>query len=307
MLFCHFFLLILHNLLWKCNETMNYELQINGNEYTITNPEVMGILNCTPDSFYAESRKQTEEDIARRTLEIIDEGGTMVDVGGMSTRPGGTFVTEEEEMARLRFALPIVRAILDEQPMGSHRALLSVDTFRPDVARMAVEEFGADIINDVGAPENKAIQQMAVGTMATDVRPMYRMVARLHVPYILMASEATPEATLSWFKAETEKLRNLGVRDIILDPGYGFGKTLKQNYQHLSSQQELIDYFELPLLAGVSRKRMIWELLGTSPAEALNGTTAINTLALERGAAILRVHDVRPAVEAVRILTAFKS
>lgn len=286
---------------------MNYELQIHENKYTITHPEVMGILNCTPDSFYAESRKQTEDEIARRTHEIIDEGATMVDVGGMSTRPGGTFVTEQEEMARLRFALPIVRRILDERSTAARPYLLSVDTFRPDVARMAVEEFGADIINDVGAPENKAIQQMAVGAMSADVRPMYRMVARLRVPYILMASEATPEATLSWFKAETEKLHSLGVRDIILDPGYGFGKTLQQNYEHLATQQRLIDYFNLPLLAGVSRKRMIWELLGTSPAEALNGTTVINTFALERGAAILRVHDVRPAVEAVKILSELKS
>lgn len=257
---------------------MEYKLTIRGRQHVISRPEVMGILNCTPDSFYAGSRKQTEEEIALRANEIVAQGGTMIDVGGMSTRPGGTDVTEEEEMRRLRLALPIVRR---EQP----DTILSIDTFRPDVARMAVEEYGVDIVNDVS--EGEMFLTSDLGWMKG-------------IPYILMSVQPTLEKTMEAFVRKSEALQEKGVKDIILDPGYGFGKDIGDNYRLLAGQEELLD-LGMPLLVGVSRKRMIWQLLGTSPMEALNGTSVVNTLALERGAAILRVHDVREAVECVRI------
>lgn len=271
-----------------------YELNINGKAYKIEIPQVMGILNCTPDSFYAGSRKQTEEDIATRTREIVNQGGSIVDVGAMSTRPGGTFVTVDEEKARLRAALPVVMGTLAEMNVRDE-VLVSVDTYRAEVALMAVEEYGVDIINDVGAPENKELHSMEAS--ARD--EMYAAVAKLGVPYILMSSKATTEETRSFFKEEVAKLRALGVKDIILDPGYGFGKTMDQNFEHLNRQGEMVENFGMPLLAGVSRKRMIWLTLGITADEALNGTTALNIMALERGAAILRVHDVKEAKQCV--------
>ena len=292
---------------------MHYELNIKGEKHIIRHPEVMGILNCTPDSFYASSRQQTADEIARRVHEIIAEGGTIIDVGGMSTRPGGTFVTEAEEMQRLRFALPIVKDAITHHPTSTthtpspnaqhptpntQRPFISVDTYRPSVARMAVEDFGVDIINDVGAPENRELHSLEPSGRSE----MYRTIARLHVPYVLMASQPTAADTLTWLSQEINRLREYGAEDIILDPGYGFGKTLEQNFEVLGAQQRLVDTFRLPFLVGVSRKRMVWQTLGTSADEALNGTTVINTLALERGAAILRVHDVREAVECVRLL-----
>lgn len=272
----------------------DYELNINGKAYKIEIPQVMGILNCTPDSFYAGSRKQTEEDIATRTREIVNQGGSIVDVGAMSTRPGGTFVTVDEEKARLRAALPVVMGTLAEMKVRDE-VLVSVDTYRAEVALMAVEEYGVDIINDVGAPENKELHSMEAS--ARD--EMYAAVAKLGVPYILMSSKATTEETLSFFKEEVAKLKALGAKDIILDPGYGFGKTMDQNFEHLSRQGEMVENFGMPLLAGVSRKRMIWQTLGITADEALNGTTALNIMALERGAAILRVHDVKEAKQCV--------
>lgn len=272
---------------------MNYVLQIKGEPYYITQPEVMGILNVTPDSFYAGSRKQTERDIAERANEIILQGATMIDVGAMSTRPGGDDVSEEEEMHRLRYALPLVRR---EQP----DAIISVDTFRPAVARMAVEEYGVDIINDVGQPVRD------IDSVGTDVSllPMLKEVARLGVPYILMSRDSNLQDMRHFFDKTTAQFVSLltgegqGGASIILDPGYGFGKTVDENYDILRNQHQLLDY-GMPLLVGVSRKRMIWQLLGTSADEALNGTTVLNTIALQQGAAILRVHDVREAVEAV--------
>lgn len=274
---------------------MNYIINIKGNEHVISQPEVMGILNVTPDSFYAGSRKQTEYDIASRTNEIIEQGAAMIDVGAMSTRPGGDDVSEEEEMRRLRHALPIIR---HEQP----DAILSVDTFRPVVARMAVEEYGADIINDVGQP----VRDIDGGKGDVSLLPMLQEVARLGVPYILMSRDSNLHDMRRFFDRTISQYRSLtfGEEDalppFILDPGYGFGKTVDENFAVLSRQSELLDY-QLPILTGVSRKRMIWQLLGTSADEALNGTTVLNTLALERGAAILRVHDVREAVEAVQL------
>lgn len=270
---------------------MNYEINIRKKPWKITQPQVMGILNCTPDSFFSDSRKQTEKEIAEQACRIVSEGGTIIDVGGMSTRPGGNFVDEVEEMRRLRNALAIVRRECPE-------TVLSVDTFRPSVARMSVEEFGADIINDVSEGGVTTLE----GVEYTEQGNIFQEVARLGVPYILMSVKPTLAATLQTFREKTEILRAYGVKDIILDPGYGFGKSIEQNYSILSSQQAIVELFpDMPLLAGVSRKRMIWQLLGTTPGEALNGTTAVNLLALLNGASILRVHDVREAMETVKI------
>ncbi len=261
---------------------MNYTLNIRGRLMSLNEPRVMGILNATPDSFFAQSRAQTEQQIALRARQIVDEGGAFIDVGACSTRPGSTPVGEQEEMERLRLALTIVRR---EQP----QAVVSVDTFRPAVARMAVEELGADIINDVGSPDE---QQR---------KDMHRMVARLGVPYILMAAQPTLRQTLLALADEVQQLRNMGHKDIIIDPGFGFGKTMEQNFEVLNGQDRLL-VMGLPLLVGVSRKRMVYNMLGTTPAEALNGTTVLNTIALMKGASILRVHDVREAVECVRLV-----
>ena len=270
---------------------MNYEINIRKSPWKITQPQVMGILNCTPDSFFSDSRKQTEKEIAERACRIVSEGGTIIDVGGMSTRPGGEFVDEAEEMRRLRKALAIVRRECPE-------TVLSIDTFRPSVARMSVEEFGADIINDVSEGGVTTLE----GVEYTESGNIFQEVARLGVPYVLMSVKPTLAATLQTFREKIALLKAYGVKDIILDPGYGFGKSIDQNYSILSSQQAITELFpDMPLLVGVSRKRMIWQLLDTTPSEALNGTTAVNMLALLNGACILRVHDVREAVETVKI------
>ena len=261
----------------------------------------MGILNCTPDSFYAGSRKQADAEIAERANQIIAEGGTIIDVGAFSTRPGAAQVSAEEEMMRLRHALQILRR---EQP----DAVVSVDTFRPDVARMAVEEYGVAIVNDVsegnvnGAFGGTEGTNAAPELLAPDGYPaMFRMVARLKVPYILMSVQPTLHDMLMAFSREVQQLRSLGVADIILDPGFGFGKTLEQNYRLMGQLREL-QALQCPLLVGVSRKSMIFKLLDATPAEALNGTTVLHTIALQQGAHILRAHDVRQAVEAVKIV-----
>ena len=265
---------------------MNYTLNIHGRLLSLDKPCVMGILNATPDSFYAESRAQTEEQIVLRAQQIVDEGGAIIDVGACSTRPGSTPVDEQEEMERLRLALSTVRRL---QP----QAVVSVDTFRPHVARMAVEELGADIINDVGSPDGSQREAM------------FRMVARLGVPYVLMSAEPTLRQTLLTLADEVQQLRNMGHKDIIIDPGFGFGKTVEQNYE-LMAQLEKLQVLELPLLVGVSRKSMIWRLLDITPEQALNGTTALHAVALMKGASILRVHDVKEAVECVRIMAALR-
>lgn len=257
---------------------MDYRLNLHGHLMDLSEPQVMGILNVTPDSFYVGSRKQTEAEIVERCHQIVNEGGAIIDVGAYSTRPGGSEVSEAEEIERLRFGLAIVRRELP------HTAL-SVDTFRPDVARMAVEEFGADIINDVSEGGQE----------------MFRMVARLGVPYILMSIQPTMRDTLLAFARKVQQLRDFGAKDIILDPGFGFGKTLEQNYQMINCLEQL-QVMELPVLVGVSRKSMIYKLFGCTPQEALNGTTALNTIAMMKGADILRVHDVREAVECVSIV-----
>lgn len=249
----------------------------------------MGILNATPDSFYSGSRKQTEAEIAQRANQIIAEGGKMIDVGAFSTRPGAEVVSVEEETQRLKRALAIVRR---EQP----DAIVSVDTYRPLVARQCIEEFGADIINDVSEGGITGI----VGQEIHEEGDMFETVAALGVPYILMSVQPTLKKMMTNFAAEVQRLRDLGAKDIILDPGYGFGKTLQQNYEILNEAERLLD-LDLPILVGISRKSMIYRLIGGDPTTSLNGTTVLNTMSLMKGASILRVHDVREAVEVCQI------
>lgn len=278
---------------------MEYTIQVRGRLVSLREPQVMGILNCTPDSFFAGSRVQTEESIARRANQIIEEGGTMIDMGGFSTRPGGVEVPEEEEMRRLRFALPIVRR---EQP----EAILSVDTYRPNVARMVVEEMGADIINDVSEGGITGVVDTPLEQTTDEYPAIFRTVAALGVPYILMSVKPTIHDMLLAMAREVQQLRDLGQKDIILDPGFGFGKTLEQNYDVLREMNRL-STLGLPILAGMSRKRMIFQPLGTNPDGSLNGTTVVNTLALMNGASILRVHDVKAAAEAVRLVGCYQA
>lgn len=257
---------------------MDYTINIHGQLLDLATPQVMGILNVTPDSFYAASRKQTEAEIAQRANQIMAEGGTIIDIGACSTRPGSQPVSEAEEMERLRFGLEVVRR---ELPDG----VVSVDTFRPDVARMAVEEFGAGLVNDVSEGSDR----------------MFRMVSRLRVPYILMSVQPTVRGMLLSFAEKVQQLRDWGAADIILDPGFGFGKTMEENYQ-VMNELEKLQVMNLPLLVGISRKTMIYRLFGCTPDESLNGTTVLNTIALMKGASILRVHDVKAAVECCKIV-----
>ncbi len=275
---------------------MQNSINVGGKLMSLDRPQVMGILNVTPDSFYAGSRKQTEREIAERSDQIIAEGATMIDIGAFSTRPGAPEVSEEEEMARLRHGLEIVRR---QQP----DAVLSVDTFRPDVARMAVEEYGVAIINDVSEGGLTGVVNTPLEQEEGPYPAIFRMVARLGVPYILMSVKPTVEDMLMAFSREVQQLRDLGVKDIILDPGFCFGKTLEQNYQLLANMEKL-EALDLPLLVGVSRKTMIFKLLGTDPMGSLNGTTVLHTIALQKGASILRVHDVKEAVETIKITSA---
>lgn len=272
-------------------------INVNGFLLDLSSPCVMGILNVTPDSFYAGSRMQTEIDITHRIEQIVGEGAGIIDVGAYSSRSNAENVSPAEEMERLRMGLGILRKVRPD-------AVVSVDTFRADVARMCVEEYGVAIINDIAA-----------GEMDGD---MFRTVADLNVPYIMMHMQGTPQnmqqnphydnllkEVFMYFARKVQQLRDLGVKDIILDPGFGFGKTVEHNYELLAHLEEF-RIFELPLLAGVSRKSMIYRLLGTTPQEALNGTTVLDTICLLKGADILRVHDVREAVETVKIVEAMK-
>ncbi|MEE1206130.1 MAG: dihydropteroate synthase [Prevotella sp.] len=270
---------------------MNHNtINVRGRLIDLSTPKVMGILNATPDSFYSGSRKQTEREIADRANQIMDEGGTFIDVGAFSTRPGGAVeVSEEEETERLKRAIAIVRR---EQP----DAPISVDTYRPLVARRCIEEFGADIINDVSEGGITGI----VDTPIHEQGNMFKTVGELKVPYILMSVKSNMHDMLKAFAEEVQTLRDYGAKDIILDPGYGFGKTLDENYAILSEAERLLT-LELPVLVGVSRKSMIFKLIGGDPTTSLNGTTVLNTISLMKGAAILRVHDVREAWECVKM------
>ena len=272
---------------------VQYTINVGGKLLDLGEPQVMGILNVTPDSFYGKSRKQSDEEIAARVRSVLQEGGSMIDIGAYSTRQGAADVPVETEMSRLRHGLGILRR---EAP----DAIVSVDTFRADVARMCVEEYGVQIVNDISGGE-------------LDDR-MFDTVARLGVPYILMHIKGNPQnmqdnpqyadlmcEMLVYFGSKVQRLHEIGVKDIILDPGFGFAKTLDHNYE-LMNRMEDLKVLGLPLLVGVSRKSMIYRLLGTSPDEALNGTTALHAMSLLKGASILRVHDVREAVETVEIV-----
>lgn len=272
---------------------MQYTINVRGRLVDLSQPMVMGILNATPDSFYSGSRKQTEAEIAERANQIIAEGGRIIDVGAFSTRHGAEEVSVEEETARLKRALQIVHR---EQP----DAIVSVDTYRPLVARRCIEEFGADIINDVSEGGLTGI----VGQAIHEEGDMFETVARLGVPYILMSVQPTLEKMMMGFAEEVQRLHSLGAKDIILDPGYGFGKTLEQNYEIMKHSERLLE-FGLPVLVGISRKSMIYKLLGGDPTTSLNGTTVLNTISLQKGASILRVHDVREAFECIKIAEQF--
>lgn len=275
-----------------------YTLSIHGQLLSLHEPQVMGILNITPDSIYSGSRTEAEDDICRRLHQLMDEGADMIDVGAYSTRPGADDVSEEEEMERLRRGLRVVRREFPDVPV-------SVDTFRASVARMAVEEEGADIVNDISG-----------GDMD---RQMFRTVARLHVPYVLMHMQGVPRSmqqaphydnvrreVMVHLAERVDLLHQMGVADVVVDPGFCFGKTLDHNYELM---EHLEDFHELgcPLLVGISRKSMIYKLVGGTPQTALNGTTVLNTVALLKGAHILRVHDVAPAVEAKKMYLKLKS
>ena len=274
---------------------IDYTINVRGRLIDLGSPKVMGILNCTPDSFYAGSRKQTEHEIAERANQIISEGGTMIDVGAFSTRPGAQEVSEEEEMTRLKAALKTVRSVQPD-------AIVSVDTYRPAVARRCIEDWGADIINDVSEGGITGI----VNTPIHEAENMFDVVGELKVPYILMSVKSNLHNMMIAFADEVQQLRDRGAKDIILDPGFGFGKTLEQNYEIYNGMEQLAA-LHLPLLVGISRKTMIYKLVGGNPSTALNGTTVLNTAALLKGAGILRVHDVREAVEAVQIVSAIQS
>ena len=268
-------------------------LNLNGNLKEITKPLVMGILNVTPDSFYSKSRIETEKQIIDRVTEIIEQGGDIIDIGAYSSRPDSIYISIEEEIKRLENAFKII----NREFSG---LIFSVDTFRSEVAEKCVNDYGVSIINDIsgGEIDNK----------------MFETVAKLNVPYILMHMKGTPQTMIHntkyenfleeiffYFSKKIDQLKRLGVNDIIIDPGFGFSKTLDDNYKlmkHLSD----FHIFELPLLVGISRKSMIYKLLGTKPEDSLNGTSVLNSVAVAKGAHILRVHDVKEAVECVEIM-----
>ena len=272
---------------------MEKTLNLKGNLVSLATPLIMGILNVTPDSFFADSRKQDEAAIDARIQQILSEGGDLIDLGGYSSRPDAAEVTPAEEMRRLEVALSLLQRHYPQVPV-------SVDTFRADIARRCAEEYGVAMINDISGGELDA--------------QMFSTVADLHIPYIMMHMRGTPqtmqqhcdytdlmEEIMRYFARKVEQLRLLGVNDIILDPGFGFSKTLAQNYELMAHLDEF-KAFDLPLLVGVSRKSMIYKLLGGTPADSLNGSTVLHTYALLHGANILRVHDVNAAVEVRTII-----
>ena len=274
-----------------------YSLNCSGKLLSLETPKVMGILNATPDSFYAGSRKQTELELAERAQQIISEGGAIIDVGAYSTRPGAADVSAEEEWERLANSLQVVSREAPE-------AILSVDTFRAEIARRCVETFGVSIINDISGGDADA--------------QMFDTVAELRVPYVLMHCQGTPQTmqqaptyknvtaeVITDLSRKVRLLRQRGIRDVIIDPGFGFGKTLEHNYT-LLRQLEDFRIFDLPLLIGISRKSMITKSLDITADEALNGTTALNAFALMKGAHLLRVHDVKAAVEVVKLFERVK-
>ena len=271
-----------------------YSLNIKGRLVTIDRPWVMGIINITPDSFYSGSRVNDEKTLVERVHQMLSDGADVLDLGACSTRPGSESVDARGEMERLQWALAVIRR---EAP----DVILSIDTYRAAVARRCVEEWGADIINDISG-----------GTLDED---MFGVIAQLHVPYVLMHMRGTPETmstltdyddvtaeVLEWLARRIDVLHQMGIADVIADPGFGFAKTLEQNYEMLA-RLNAFHALDAPLLIGMSRKRMLYTPLGCAADDALNATTVVNTLALEQGAHILRVHDVRAAAEAVKLVT----
>lgn len=270
-----------------------YSIQVNGRLMDLSVPRVMGILNVTPDSFYAGSRKQTEKDIVERVEQLLDEGADIMDIGAYSSRPNAADVSPEEEMERLKKGLELIRRIAPD-------AVVSVDTFRASVARWCVEDYGVAMINDISAGE-------------LDER-MFETVAGLGVPYIMMHMQGTPQnmqvaphydhlmqELITYFAQKIRYLRELGQKDILIDPGFGFGKTLDHNYE-LMNHLDRLKIFELPILVGVSRKSMIYKLLDITPDQSLNGSSVLHTVALLKGASLLRVHDVRACREVIRLV-----
>ncbi|RDC57421.1 dihydropteroate synthase [Pedobacter chinensis] len=267
-------------------------LNIKGRLIDLSSPRVMGILNITPDSFYSNSRTKSTGEALKKTEQFLNEGATFIDIGGYSSRPGAMDISVEEELKRL---IPVIEALTDKFP----EAIISIDTFRAKVAEESILA-GAHIINDIAA-----------GDMDEN---MFETVAKLQVPYIIMHMQGTPQSMqqnpvyqnvtleiIDYLAKKISKLRSLKIHDVIIDPGFGFGKTIQHNYQ-LLKEMEAFKIFELPVLVGFSRKGMIHKVLGTTAAEALNGTSVLNTIALQKGAGILRVHDVKEAVECVRLM-----
>lgn len=272
-----------------------YTLNCKGRLLTIDEPVVMGILNVTPDSFYSGSRVQQTDEVLQKAATMIAEGAAILDIGGQSTRPGSTRISAEEETARV---VPAIEAIKQQFPT----IFISIDTYYAEVAKQAVEA-GADLVNDISAGN------MDAAMLAT--------VAQLQVPFIAMHMQGTPDTmqenpqyeniakeVVDYFSTKTKQCKEAGIVDVILDPGFGFGKTITHNFQ-LLKQMEALQMFQVPVLAGLSRKSTIWRTLNITADEALNGTTVLNTLALTKGANILRVHDVKEAVETIRLFSAY--
>jgi dihydropteroate synthase len=270
-------------------------INCNGRLISLEKPLVMGILNATPDSFYAKSRIGNNDMLKERIEKMVSDGVDIIDVGGYSSRPGADEVSEKEEWGRVEPVLEAIKSINPEM-------LVSIDTYRAGIARKAVEGFHVDLVNDISAGEMDAA--------------MFETVSGLQVPYIMMHMKGTPQnmqlnptydylvkEIIEYFAQKVVALNQMGLNDIIIDPGFGFGKTLAHNYQLLNLMDEF-QLFELPVLVGVSRKSMIYKLLGIAPEDALNGTTAINMAALMKGANILRVHDVKAAKETIAIYNA---
>lgn len=275
------------------NPTIRPTLNLNGQLLDLSTPRVMGILNVTPDSFYSSSRKQSEQEIISRIEEIVQEGSDFIDVGAYSSRPDATHISQEEEMERLKKGLTLIQKVAPHIPV-------SVDTFRAEIARICVEEYGAALINDISAGEMDA--------------NMFDTISRLKVPYIMMHMQGTPQnmqqaphydhliqEILVYFSKKKAQLQAAGLKDIIIDPGFGFGKTVQHNYELLHHMDDL-HILECPILVGVSRKSMIYKVLNTDPQQALNGTSVLHTIALLKGAHILRVHDVKECTEVIKLI-----
>lgn len=269
-----------------------YTLNCKGRLLVLEKPVVMGILNVTPDSFYSGSRTETNDAILRKAEQMLKEGATILDIGGQSTRPGSTRISADEELERV---IPAIQLIKQHFP----DCFLSIDTYQSKVAQEAVTA-GADMVNDISAGEMDA--------------EMISTVARLHVPYIAMHMQGTPDTmqqnptyeqvtkdVLDYLIKKTEQCKTAGIRDVIIDPGFGFGKTIAHNFQ-LLRELEVFQLLKHPLLVGLSRKSTIYKTLGTTAEEALNGTTVLNTIALQNGASILRAHDVKEAAEAIALV-----